>query len=133
MKKKVLLFIFFIVSILVVSSVNNALSKDFLEEEQLIRVGAGAYKDGFYDVAEQQFSYFIRHYSAHEKVYDICYLLGKTLLVNGKLNEAKAVFLKILNESKQFEYIDYTLFWLAEINLRLAHRDESRKYLASLI
>ena len=113
--------------------VQDLYSKNISEEDQLILVGIGAYKDGFYDIAEKQFLQFIRDYPNHGKVYDICYLLGKTLLNKGKLKEAKKVFLKIINESKNFEYMDYTLFWIAEIEMKLGNGEEANKILLSII
>jgi len=133
MKKKIACY--FIISILFVGifSVWDLYSKNISEEDQLIWVGTGAYNDGFYDIAEKQFSQFIRDYPNHGKVYDICYLLGKTLLNKGKVKEAKKVFLKILNESKNFEYTDYTLFWVAEIEMKLGNGEEAYKILLSII
>jgi len=126
---------YFIISILIVGIffVQNLYSKNISEEDQLILVGIGAYNDGFYDIAEKQFSQFIRDYPNHGKVYDICYLLGKTLLNKGKVKEAKNVFLKIINESKIFEYTDYTLFWVAEIEMKLGNGVEAHKLLLSII
>ena len=106
-------------------------SKTLNEEDQLIWVGTGAYRDGFYDTSEKQFSQFIKDYPNHSKIYDICYLLGKTLLNQGKLKEARKVFSKIITENKTFEYTDYALFWLAEIEMGLGNRLEAYKLLSS--
>ena len=59
--------------------IRDGYSKSFKEDEQLIQVGIGAFKDGFYDIAEKQFTTFINIYPKHVKVFDICYLLGRTL------------------------------------------------------
>ena len=69
-------------------------SKEFSEDEQLIQVGIGAFKDGFYDIAEKQFSNFIEIYPKHDKIFDIYYLLGRTLFIRGKFKEAKAALFK---------------------------------------
>jgi TolA-binding protein len=108
-------------------------AKGISEEEKLLRVGIGAYNDGFYDVAEKQFSEFIRNYPKYSKVYDICYLLGKTLVNKGKLREAKRVFSRIIHESKNFEHMDYAFFWLAVIEMKLGNGEEARKLLHSTI
>ena len=121
------------VCIVGIFSIRDLYSKNISEEDQLIWVGIGAYHDGFYDIAEKQFSQFIRDYPNHNKVYEIYYLLGKTLLNKGKGKEALKVFLKIINESKNFEYMDYTLFWVAEIEMKSGNGMEAYKMLLSLI
>ena len=108
-------------------------SKPLNDEDQLILVGIGAYRDGFYDTSEKQFSQFVRDYPNHAKVYDICYLLGKTLLNKGKLREAKNPLVKIITENKSFEYTDYTLFWLAEIEMGLGNRVEAYRLFSSIV
>lgn len=133
MKKNIAFYFLFIAFILVAFSVRDGQPKGFSEEEQLILVGVGAYNDAFYDIAEKQFSYFIKDYPSHGKVYDICYLLGKTLLIKGKLREARMVFSKIISENKDFEYTDYTLFWMAEIELKLNNGEGAKKLLLSIV
>ena len=130
---KIIYFFLFSILIFGIIPISDIHSKNFSEEEQLILVGIGAFNDGFYDIAENQFSNFIRYYPNHGKIYDICYLFGKTLLIKGKIKEAKTVFLKIINESKNFEYIDYTLFWVAEIDLKLGNGEEAKNLLLSII
>jgi TolA-binding protein len=103
------------------------------EDEKLIWVGTGAFNDGFYDIAEKQFSQFLREYPEHGKLYDVCYLLGKTLYLREKLKESRSVFLKVINEHKQFEYTEYILFWLADIELRWGNHDGARRYLTSIL
>src|SRR4030042_3175939 len=133
MKKKIFLYTFFIILVFSTFYISDIFSKNLSEEEQLILVGTGAFSDGFYDIAEKQFSLFIKDYSQHGKVYNICYLLGKTLLIKGKLKEAKAIFTKIVNENKYFENIDYTLFWLSDIEMKLGNGEEDKKILLSII
>jgi len=108
-------------------------SKIFTEDEQLIKVGSGAFQDGFYDIAEKQFSNFVRIYPKHDKVFDIYYLLGRTLLIRGKLKEAKGFFSKIINEGKIFENMDYTLLGMAELDMRLGNHEEAAKLLLTII
>ena len=108
-------------------------SKNISEEDQLIRVGTGAFKDGFYDIAEKQFSNFIKHYPKHDRVFDIYYFLGRTLFIKGKFKEAKGIFSKILNEGKYFENMDYVLLGIAELEMRLGNDEEAAKKLLSLI
>ena len=108
-------------------------SKSFSEDEQLMWVGIGAFKDGFYDIAEKQFSNFIKSYPKHDNVFDIHYLLGRTLFIKGKLKEAKAAFSKIINEGKNFENMDDTLLGLAEVEIKLGNREEASKLLLSVI
>ena len=133
MRMKIVSYFIFFVLISEAFSVQNACSKNLSEDEQLILVGAGAFNDGFYDIAEKEFEIFVRDYPNHEKIYDICYLLGKTLLIKGKLKEAKTLFLKIINENKNFEYMDYTLFWVAEIETKLGSGKDARKHLLWII
>ena len=108
-------------------------SKYISKEEQLIVVGTGAFKDGFYDIAEKQFDQFIKEYPNHSKVFDVYYLSGKNSLNIGKLRKAKMMFLKILNGNRNFEYMDSTLFWLAKIEIRMDNREEATQLLFSLI
>ena len=132
MKKKIICFLLTF-SIWGILSVPDTHSRNLTQEDQLILVGIGAFNDGFYDIAEKQFSHFIRDHSNHSKVHDIYYLLGKTLLLKGKLKEAKSAFLKIVNENRNFEWMDFTLFWLAEIEIKFGNGEEARKLLLSLI
>ena len=108
-------------------------SKNMSEDEQLIWVGIGAFKDGFYDIAEKQFSIFIKFYPKHDKVFDIYYLLGRTLFIRGKLKEAKTVFSKIITEGKYFENMDDALLGMADLEMRLGNREEASKHLLSVI
>jgi TolA-binding protein len=108
-------------------------SRSFSEDEQLMWVGMGAFKDGFYDISEKQFSNFIKIYPKHDKVFDIYYLLGRTFFIRGKLKEAKAVYSKIINEGKNFENMNDTLLGLAEVEIKLGNREEASKLLLSII
>lgn len=133
MRIKVLSYFIFIFLISQTLFGQNAYSRNLSEEEQLILVGAGAYNDGFYDIAEKEFEIFVKGYANHKRIYDIYYLLGKTLLIKGKFKEAKTAFLKIINENKNFEYMDYTQFWLAEIERKLGNGEEAKKRLLWII
>ena len=133
MKKITILFSLFTILILGNFSIQNIHAKHYSEDEKLILVGIGAFKDGLYDIAEKQFLHFTRNYPNHEKVYDIYYLLGRTLLFNKKLKEAKTIFLKIINESRNFEYMDYSLFWIAEVEIKLGNPEGAKKFLLSVI
>jgi tetratricopeptide (TPR) repeat protein len=66
-------------------------------------------------------------------VFDIYYLLGRTLAIKGKLKEARTVFSKIINEAKGFENMDDTLQALAELEMRLGNREEAAKLLLAII
>jgi TolA-binding protein len=133
MKKRLLLLSLWIFCLCGWVSVRDVQSKNLGEEEKLIWVGMGAFKDGFYDVAEKEFSQYLRDHSSHGKTYDVSYLLGKILLTRGKLKEAKTVFYRILNEDKGFECTDYTLFWTAQVEMQLGNTEGARRLLVSLI
>ena len=95
--KNRLLFYFFLISFLLGGlHVPDLHSRNFSQDEQLILVGIGAFNYGFYDIAEKQFSQFMKDYPNHVKLYDVCYLLGKLLLFKNKLKESKTLFLKIV-------------------------------------
>lgn len=130
--KKIIIYILFIVissGFLFLQSVD---SRGLSEDEQMLWVGIGAFKDGFYDIAEKQFSNFIKTYPKHDKIYDIHYLLGRILLSRGRLKEAKTAFLKIITNHKQFENMDYTLLGMAEIEIKLGNREEALRFLLSI-
>ena len=133
MKSRNLFYFFLIYISLGIFHAQDLHSKNFTQDEQLILVGIGALNDGFYDIAEKQFSQFVKDYPNHGKVYEVCYLLGKTYLFKNKLKESKTFFLKIVHENKNFEYMDYTVYWLAEIEIRLGQGEEAMKLLLSAI
>lgn len=133
MKKKIAFCLILACSIWAFFFIQESYSKNFREDDQLIWVGAGAFKDGFYDIAEKQFSNFINIYPKHDKVFEIYYLLGRTLWMRGKFKEAKTVFSKIINEGKSFENMDDALMRMAELEMRLGNREEAAKRLLSII
>jgi len=133
MIRKIVLFLIWIAFLCGILRAENLHSRNYNPDEQLLLVGVGAFKDGFYDIAERQFSQFIQDHPNHEKRYKVCYLLGRILLLKKKLRESKTLFLKILNENKKFEHTDHVLYWLAEIEIRLGNSDEARKLLSSLV
>jgi TolA-binding protein len=133
MTKKILFYMFLLIFIYISLPVQMVHSKVFSEDEQLIRVGIGAFKDGLYDIAERQFSNFTKRYPKHDNILDIYYLLGRTLFIRGKFKEAKAAFSKIMNEGKNVNYMDYTFLGMAEAETRLGNRDEALKLLLSFI
>ena len=133
MKIKVFFYLFLLMMIWNVFHIQEGYGKNLAEDEQLIKVGLGAFKDGFYDIAEKQFSNFIRFYPKHDRVFDIYYLLGRTLLIKGKSKEAMSLFAKIIEEGKNFENMDYALLRMAEVKIKLGSRDEAAKYLLSIV
>ena len=133
MKNKIIIYLIFIIFILEIYALENGHSRSLTQEEQLILVGTGGFNDGFYDIAEKEFEIFVRDYANHGRIYEICYLLGKTLFIKGKTKEARAVFLKIINENINFEYMDYVLFWVAEAERKLGNPEEAKKVLLSII
>lgn len=129
--------IFYTLSFFLLTSIFGAQNafpdKPVGEDERLIRVGTGAFTDRFFDIAEKQFSQFLRDYPEHAKFYDVCYLLGKTLYHREKLREARSIFLRIVNENKTFDFTEYILFWLADIELSLGNHEGARRYFASIL
>jgi TolA-binding protein len=133
MNKSLMLLCFLMLAVaLAAPPVYAGESRNLSQDEQLVWVGTGAYKDGFYDIAETQFLHFLKDYPTHGKVYDVCYLLGRTFLAKGKMKEAQKVFSRIITENKSFEDTDYALFWLAEIETRLGNGEEAKKHLLTL-
>jgi len=118
--------------IAIISFTRTVYSKNLSDEDQLILVGAGAYNDGFYDIAEKQFTEFIKDFPSHGKVYDVCYLLAKTLLIQKREHEARKVFLRIINEAKHFEYLDYAMFWAAQIEMTVGKAEAAHKLFYSI-
>ena len=133
MTKKILYSFLWIALLWGILDVRDLQSKNYAPDEQLILVGIGALNDGFYDIAEKQFSNFVKTYPRHDKVFDIYYLLGRTLLIKGRLKEAKAAFSKIIHEGKTFENMDSALLAVAELEMALGNQEEASKILLSLI
>jgi TolA-binding protein len=133
MTKKTFLFCVFLFFLGSSFSLVESNAKSVSEEDQLIQVGIGAFKDGFYDIAEKQFSSFIKLYSKHDRIYDIYYLLGRTLTLKRKFIEDRGIFYKILNEGKSFENMDSVLLGIAELEIRLGNDEEAARRLLSLI
>jgi len=113
--------------------VQESQPKSLSDDDQLIWVGTGAFRDGFYDIAERQFTSFVTNYPNHARVFDIYYLLGRTLVIKGKLKEARTVFFKIINEAKSFENMDDVLLGMAELEIKLGNREEATKLLQSIV
>ena len=132
MTKALFLHLLIFLLLLHVFGVAESTSKTLPDEEQLVVVGAGAFKDGFYDLAERHLSDFVAVYPNHRKFYDACYLLGKTLTMDGKLKEAKDTFLKIIAGNKGFDFMDYTFFWVAQIEMRLGNLEGAKRYLLEI-
>ena len=133
MKAKIVLGFIFIGFVCGVLFVPESRCKNTGDDEQLTWVGIGAFKDGFYDIAEKQFTSFVNTYPKHHKVFDIYYLLGRTLFIKGELKEAKKAFSRIINEGSHFENMDYALLGMAEVEMRLGNPGEATKMLLSLI
>ncbi|MBW2038861.1 MAG: tetratricopeptide repeat protein [Deltaproteobacteria bacterium] len=81
--------------------------------QELLQVGTGAFKDGFYQVAEAQFREFLQVYPQHTHAPKVMYLLGKALYEQKKFVEAKEVFAKLLKSKTNLKGRDATYFWLA--------------------
>jgi len=129
------LFFFCVALLLALGSLGTptiTVSKNAIDADQLILVGVGAFKDGFYDIAEDHLSSFVKDFPTHRSVYEACYLLGKTYYANGKYREAKEVFRRIIQENKKFDNLDHALFWAAETDLRLGNGREARNTFLSL-
>lgn len=122
-----------VLSLYEISSLPVVCSRSLNEDEQLIQVGIGAFQDRLYDIAERQFTLFLSDFPSHAKASDVAYLLGKTLVLRGKWNEARNIFSRIIQESRNFDSMDYVLFWMAQAEARLDHPEMSRKWLLSLI
>ena len=133
MKRKIIFYFLLGAALCDLFFVRASHSKSLNEDEQMIWVGTGAFKDGFYDIAERQFTNFITSYPKHARVFDIYYLLGRTFVIRGKLREAKTVFSKILNQAKNFENMDDTLLEMAELEMRLGNPEDAKKLLLSII
>lgn len=130
MIKRIVLFLLTISFLISVGKTGD--TKVLGEEEKLLVVGTGAFKDGFYDIAEKELSQFIKDYPSHPNLYEAYYLLGKTLLIKGKWKEAQSAFLKIVNEKKNFEQLDYVLLWLAITELKTEAPGRAKRFLLEL-
>ena len=125
--------IFFLIFFKTVYISNSYPSETFREDEQMIHVGVGAFQDGFYDLAERQFSLFLKNFPNHGKVYDVLYLLGKIHFQKEGWKEARTALLRIVQENKNFGAMDYTLFWMAQIEIKLGDFEASRRWLLTLL
>jgi len=111
----------------------HSIAKNSSEEEKILKVGVGALRDGFDEIAEKQFSQFLMDYPNHPRSHEIWYLLGKTFFKRGKWKETRTAFSRILQENKNFESTDYVLFWLAVADMRLGDGEAARKAVLSLV
>ena len=133
MKEKTFFGFFFVLSLLTLFFPRDLGAKNSTEEEKVLKVGIGAFRDGFGQIAEKQFSQFLMDYPNHPRSHEIRYLLGKTFLNTGKWKETRTAFLKILQENKNFESTDYVLFWLAVAEVKLGNGEAARKALLSVV
>ena len=130
---RVLLLLLFLILIYQSFYISNSYtSETFREDEQMIRVGVGAYQDGFHDIAERQLSLFLQSFPNHVKVYDVLYLLGRIHFQKERWKEARAAFLRIVQENKNFGTMDYTLFWMAQTEIKLGDFEAGRRWLLTL-
>jgi TolA-binding protein len=111
----------------------DGLARSLSEDEQLIHVGIGAFRDGFYDIAEKQFSLFLKQFSSHSKASEVSYLLAKTYLLQKKWQEARGALSRIVLDGKGFESMDYALFWMAQAEMKLGNLEASRRWILSLL
>ena len=80
--------------------------------QELLRVGIGAFNDGFYQVAEAQLREFLQAYPQDPNISKITYLLGKALYEQEKFAEAKETFITLLTLHTDFQSRDAAYFWL---------------------
>lgn len=80
--------------------------------QELLQVGAGAFNDGFYQVAEAQLREFLQAYPQDPNIAKVTYLLGKALYEQQKFAEAKETFITLLTSHPVFEANDAAYFWL---------------------
>ena len=80
--------------------------------QELLQVGAGAFNDGFYQVAEAQFREFLQRYPLHPDVPNVMYLLGKAFYNQKKFVESKETFSSLLFSQTDFKASDAAIFWL---------------------
>lgn len=133
MKHRIFFYSLFILITLGFFPVHTIFAKEFGDDEKLIRVGVGAYNDGFYEIAEKQFLQFLQEYGDHIRWPEVTYLLAKSFYYREKLKESKTQFLKILNESKSFDFTEYVYFWLAFIEIKLGNNEVARRHFISIL
>src|SRR3972149_5321081 len=132
MREKAFLYFFFFLACLMLVFPQHSIAKNSSEEEKILKVGVGALRDGFDEIAEKQFSQFRMDYPNHPRSHETWYLLGKTFFKRGKWKETRTAFSRILQENKNFESTDYVLFWLAVADMRLGDGEAARKAVLSL-
>lgn len=95
--------------------------------EELLKVGAGAFEDGFWTVAETEWRRFLRLYPNHPKAPLVRYLLGRTLIEEGKVEEA----LRNLEAVKGVKGVDPAAlhYWMAFCLGRLDRWKEAEVHL----
>jgi TolA-binding protein len=80
--------------------------------QELLKVGTGAFTDGFYQVAEAQLREFLQEYPQDPNVSKVTYLLGKALYEQQKFAEAKETFITLLTVYPDLQQMDASYFWL---------------------
>lgn len=95
--------------------------------EELLKVGLGAYKDGFLEVAESQWKKFLKLYPDHPFVPKVRYLLGQTLIEEGRLEEAIRELTPLVGDERieqgELHYL------IGSLHIRMGKWKEARPYL----
>ena len=95
--------------------------------EELLKVGLGAYKDGFLEVAESQWKKFLKLYPDHPFAPKVRYLLGQTLIEEGRLQEAIRELAPLVgNEGIEQGELHYLI---GSLYIRMGRWREARPYL----
>jgi len=92
MPKKPLVLLFFLLSLAVSPPVHPQ------DLQELLKVGIGAFEDGFWEVAEAQWRQFLKDYPNHPLAPKVRYLLGRTLIEEGKFKEAAAELMPLVGQ-----------------------------------
>jgi TolA-binding protein len=90
----------------------KVLSSD--KEEELFFMASKAFEDGYYEASLGLFNRFKREFPVSSKLAEVDFLIGEVFFYQNKLNEALAIFERLLKSRYAANINDALIYWVAE-------------------